>query len=210
MIQSLKMHVNVIIKKIVMWLLLVNSWFCFGRQSKTKQHCVLWVNACVYNIQNLAIISFSSYVCFKCFSETDASPLRSAASGTVFSFFSPFNINMLLLTHPFFCFHGSFLHVFTVCGIQGWRPVAFWTLSSRCTFCISALTVSSILRSVTTWTVYEGRFRNSPVFSCCRSCSVPVSQSSRWISEAGIRICWLLSRQSIIFFNSQSHYGLFF
>lgn len=72
-----------------------------------------------------------------------------------------------------------------------------------CTHCLF------ILRSVTTWTVHEGRFRNSPVFSCCLSCSVPISWYLRWISEAGTRMCWLLSPQSIIFFHSQSHYGFF-
>lgn len=67
--QSLKIHTNVIIKKSVMLLLLVDSQIRFDRQCKIKQHCVLWVDAYTYNIQNLGVMSFLSYVYFKWFSE---------------------------------------------------------------------------------------------------------------------------------------------
>lgn len=52
-----------------MLLLLVDSQIRFGRQCKIKQHRVLWVDAYTYNIQNLGVISFLSYVYFKWFSE---------------------------------------------------------------------------------------------------------------------------------------------
>lgn len=158
--QRLKILINVIIKKSVILLLLVNSQIRFGKQCKI-QHCVLWVYAYTYNIQNFGVISFYVLCMFQVVFWMDAFPLWSTAFGTGFSFILLFNVNSSPTTQFIcICFHGSFLCLCTV-GIWEWCSVAFW-MSPHCT----SLFTHSTLLSVTMWPIYEGYFRNSPLDSC--------------------------------------------
>lgn len=147
--QSLKIHTNVIIKKSVILLLLVNSQIHFGKQCKI-QHCMLWVYAYTYNIRNFGVISFYVLCMFQVVFWMDAFPLWSTAFGTGFSFILLFNVNSSPNTQFIcVCFHGSFFCLCKV-GIWEWCSVAFWTLSPHC----SSLFTHSILISVAMWPVY--------------------------------------------------------
>lgn len=193
--RSLKIHTNVIIKKSVMLLLLVNSQISFGRQCKIKQHCVLWVYSYAYNIQNLGVISFLSYVYFKWFSVWMlflSDPLLLAL--TSLSFYSL----MLTLPQPanlFVSLFSSIIPLFLYGCIWRWYICSIFDFVPTC--CTSLLTHSLSLHSNICDHVYEGYFRNSPLDSCCLFHSILIFWSFFDVNVKLTQgIWWLLSPQS--------------